>query len=301
MNKVLLATLFLALLTSIASAKEEEPTKKADGAQSLRVIVFGAHPDDCELRAAGVAAKWAAQGHAVKFVSLTNGDVGHFAEAGGPLAKRRKAEVKQCAKILEIETEVLDIHDGELMPTLENRKAVARLIRQWQADLVLFHRPYDYHPDHRYTGVLVEDASVVVAAPFFIPDTKPTPQNPVFAYFYDAFEKPIPFEPSVVVGIDDVAEKKWACISAMPSQFADLDSWQARTVAGVPAEGTQRAAFLLERIKQRGVDLADRYREQLIERYGAEQGAKLRFAEAFEICQYGRQPTPEELEQLFPR
>src|SRR5690606_4026940 len=114
------------------------------------------------------------------------------------------------------------IHDGELMPTLENRKTVARLIRQWQADLVLFHRPYDYHPDHRYTGVLVEDASIVVAAPFFIPDTEPTRQNPVFAYFYDGFQKPIPFEPSVVVGIDDVADKKWACIAAMPSQFADL-------------------------------------------------------------------------------
>lgn len=300
MHKFMLATLLVTPLTFIASAASGESGKETDKAP-LRVIVFGAHPDDCELRAAGVAAKWAAQGHAVKFVSLTNGDVGHFAEAGGPLAKRRQAEVEQCAKILGIKTEVLDIHDGELMPTLENRKAVARLIRQWQADLVLFHRPYDYHPDHRYTGVLVEDASVVVAAPFFIPDTEPTKQNPVFAYFYDAFKKPIPFEPSVVVGIDDVADKKWACISAMPSQFADLDSWQARTAAGVPTDEKQRAAFLLERIKQRGVDLADRYREQLIKRYGAEQGAKIRFAEAFEICQYGRQPSSEELEQLFPR
>ena len=299
-NQLLLATLVVVPWTFVATAAAEEPPQESDK-PPLRVIVFGAHPDDCELRAAGVAAKWAAQGHAVKFVSLTNGDIGHFAEAGGPLAKRRKAEVEQCAKILGIETEVLDIHDGELMPTLENRKTIARLIRQWQADLVLYHRPYDYHPDHRYTGVLVDDASIVVAAPFFIPDTEPTKQNPVFAYFYDAFQKPIPFEPSVVVGIDDVANKKWACISAMPSQFADLDSWQARTVAGVPADPAQRAAFLLERIKQRGVDLADRYREQLIKRYGAEQGAHVKFAEAFEICQYGRQPTPEELERLFPR
>lgn len=299
-HKFFLATLFVASMTFIVSATAEEPAKETD-ATPLRVIVFGAHPDDCELRAAGVAAKWAAQGHAVKFVSLSNGDIGHFAEAGGPLAQRRKAEVEECAKILGIETEVLDIHDGELMPTLENRKTVARLIRQWQADLVLFHRPYDYHPDHRYTGVLVEDASIVVAAPFFIPDTKPTKQNPVFAYFFDAFKKPVPFEPSVVVGIDDVADKKWACIQAMPSQFADADSWQARTVAGVPPDPERRAAFLLGRIKQRGTDVADRYREHLVKRYGVEQGAKLKFAEAFEICQYGRQPTPEELEQLFPR
>ena len=127
------------------------------------LLVFGAHPDDCELKAGGVAAKWAARGHKVKFVATTNGDVGHFAMAGGPLALRRTAEVKRCAEMLGIETQVLDIHDGELLPTIENRRTMARLIRQWQADIVLGPRPYDYHPDHRYTGVLMEDAAVLVA------------------------------------------------------------------------------------------------------------------------------------------
>ena len=140
----------------------------------LRIIAFGAHPDDAELKASGVAALWAAAGHKVKFVAMTNGDVGHFESAGGPLAKRRKAEVAECAKILGIETEVLDIHDGELMPSLENRKKMSRLIRDWQADIVMGHRPYDYHPDHRYTGVLMDDSAVVVVAPFFVPDSPPT-------------------------------------------------------------------------------------------------------------------------------
>src|SRR5205809_3096908 len=85
----------------------------------LRIIAFGAHPDDSELKASGVAALWASQGHKVKFVAMTNGDIGHFKMAGAPLAKRRLAEVKECARILGIETEVLDIHDGELEPTLE--------------------------------------------------------------------------------------------------------------------------------------------------------------------------------------
>src|SRR5262245_56314196 len=66
----------------------------------LRIIAFGAHPDDCELREAGVAAKWAAMGHHVKFVSCTNGDIGHWGMAGGPLAKRRAAENKKCSEIL---------------------------------------------------------------------------------------------------------------------------------------------------------------------------------------------------------
>ncbi|MCB1022522.1 MAG: PIG-L family deacetylase, partial [Acidobacteria bacterium] len=131
-------------------------------AAQLRIIAFGAHPDDCEIKASGVAAKWAAMGHKVKFVAVTNGDIGHFQSAGGPLANRRSAEVQACAEILGIEAEVLDNHDGELMPTLENRKKIARLIREWQADVVLSPRPNDYHPDHRYTAILVQDAAFMV-------------------------------------------------------------------------------------------------------------------------------------------
>src|SRR5713101_5276939 len=137
----------------------------------LRIICFGAHPDDCELKAGGVAILWAAQGHHVKFVSVTNGDIGHWREAGGPLARRRKAEVERAAKVLGIATEVLDIHDGELLPTLENRRTLTRLIREWQADIVMSPRPNDYHPDHRYTGILVQDSAYMVTVPFFCPDT----------------------------------------------------------------------------------------------------------------------------------
>src|SRR5436190_20100887 len=147
--------------------------------QKLRIIVFGAHPDDAELEAGGTAAKWAKLGHEVKMVSVTNGDIGHWREAGGPLAKRRTAEVKAADKMLGVTTQVLDIHDGELEPNLENRRTITRLIREWKADIVLAHRPNDYHPDHRYTGVLVQDAAFMVAVPFFCPGTQPLKKNPV--------------------------------------------------------------------------------------------------------------------------
>ncbi|MBD0368115.1 MAG: PIG-L family deacetylase [Flavisolibacter sp.] len=266
----------------------------------LRIIAFGAHPDDNELKASGVAAMWAAQGHKVKFVAVTNGDIGHFEQAGGPLAKRRLAEVQACAKTLGIETEVLDIHDGELEPNLENRKKIARLIREWQADIVLCHRPYDYHPDHRYVGVLVQDAAVVVVAPFFVPNTPPTKRNPVFLYYSDPFLRPYPFDPTIVIGIDEVAEKKWDCVSAMPSQFGDEHSWQASTLPNVPKEDKKREAYLLDLFRQRNMEIADKYRNRLIELYGKDKGSKIKYAEAFELCQYGRQPTIEELKQLFP-
>lgn len=269
-------------------------------AQPLRIIAFGAHPDDAELKASGVAALWAAQGHKVKFVAMTNGDVGHFAEAGGPLARRRQAEVTECARILGIETHVMDIHDGELVPSLENRKAVARLIREWQADIVMGHRPYDYHPDHRYTGVLLNDAAVVVVAPFFVPDTPPTTRNPVFMYYSDGFQDPKAFEPTVVVGIDEVADKKWKCVSAMPSQFGDRDSWQGRTLPNVPQGDRERQTYLLELVKKRNLAVADQYRERLLALYGKERGQAFKYAEAFQLGQYGRQASLDELKRMFP-
>lgn len=286
---------FFIITTPLSSLFAQE-----SNSEPLRIIAFGAHPDDCELKAGGVAALWAAQGHKVKFVAMTNGDIGHFSEAGGPLAIRRLAEVQECARILGIETEVLDIHDGELMPTLENRKTVARLIRDWQADIVLFHRPYDYHADHRYTGVLVEDASVLVAAAFFTPGTPPTKKNPIFMYYSDGFQRPYPFEPTIVVGIDEVAEEKWNCIRSMPSQFADADSWGGRTLPNVPQNAEQRQEYILGVHQKRIAQVADKYRERLVQLYGQEKGNKIKYAEAFELCQYGSQVSVEELKKLFP-
>lgn len=269
-------------------------------AAPLRIIAFGAHPDDAEQKAGGVAALWAAKGNKVKLVSMTNGDVGHFEMAGGPLATRRKAEVQQCAHIFGSEVDVLDIHDGELVPSLENRKTVARLIRSWQADIVMGHRPNDYHPDHRYTGVLMEDSAVLVVAPFFTPDTPAVKRNPVYLYYSDDFKQPYPFDPTIVVSIDAVADKKWACIQAMPSQFGDRDSWQGRTRPDVPSGDRERGAFLLDMVKGRNAAVADRYRAQLVALYGEQRGRQVKYAEAFQLCQYGRQPTADELKRLFP-
>jgi len=297
MRSLSLAVLLLVLLampttrTTAVNAQQSEP---------LRVIAFGAHPDDAELKSAGVASLWAQRGAKVKLVAMTNGDVGHFEQAGGPLAKRRKAEVQECARTFGTEVEVMDIHDGELMPTLDNRRAMARLIRNWQADIVMGHRPYDYHPDHRYVGVLMDDSAVVVAAPFFVPDTPPSKRNPVFMYYEDDFKHPYPTQADIVVSIDSVAEKKWACITAMPSQFGDADSWQARTRPNIPTTEAGRKAALLDVVKTRNENVANKYRAQLIALYGEQKGKAVKYAEAFELGQYGRQPTMDELKKMFP-
>src|SRR5688572_33262399 len=270
------------------------------GNRPLRIIAFGAHPDDAELKFAGTAALFAAQGHKVKLVALTNGDVGHFAQAGGPLALRRKAEVEACHAKLGVETAVLDIHDGELMPDLETRKKVANLIREWQADIVLSHRPWDYHPDPRAVGKLAEDAAVVVAAPFFAPYTPPTKVNPIFLFYSDGFQKPYPFDPIIAVGFDDVAQKKWDCVGDMPSQFADADSWQARYRGNAPADPAERAAMILNGVKQRSAEVANQHRALLVKLYGQQKGSAIKYAEAFELNQYGSPATVDELKQLLP-
>lgn len=272
-----------------------------DGDRPLRIIAFGGHPDDCEVRASGVAAMWAAMGHQVKFVSVTNGDIGHYKMAGGPLALVRKAEVEDCGEILGLaETVVLDNHDGELMPTLENRKTIARLIRDWQADIVLGPRSNDYHPDHRYTAILVQDAAFMVTVPFFTPDVPRVERNPVFLYFYDRFQKPYPFEPDVIVGIDDYGDQKYACMAALRSQFSDWNAWHGGYLDEVPTEEEARKAYIAGRFQQRDAWVADTWRDLLVEYYGEERGNAFRFAEAFEVSEYGSQPTREQLKALFP-
>ncbi|NBT62728.1 MAG: PIG-L family deacetylase [Planctomycetia bacterium] len=257
-------TCFL-FLSSVSTAGDA--VLKAEN--KLRIIVFGAHPDDAEYKAGGTAAKWAKLGHHVKLVSVTNGDIGHWKMAGGPLALRRKAEVKAAAKILGVTSEVLDIHDGELLPTLENRKTITRLIREWNADIVIAHRPWDYHPDHRYVGVLVQDAAFMVTVPFFCPDVAPLKKNPVFLYSSDGFQKPYPFVPDVAVSVDDV-------------------------------NPVARKAWLKENWSRRQSAEASRHRELLVRLYGEEAGRAVKYAETFELCEYGSRPNRDELKRLFP-
>ena len=273
----------------------------AEPAAPLRIICFGAHPDDCEIQAAGTAALWAAKGHKVKLVSVTNGDIGHWREAGGPLAKRRLAEVQAAAAVLVVETEVLDIHDGEILPTLENRRMLVRLIRQWNADIVIAPRPNDYHPDHRYTGVLVQDAAYMVTVPFFCPDVPHLTRNPVFLYFPDSFQKPNPFVPDIVINIDGVIERKLDALDKLVSQFHEGGANGGPHLMPADAEGQKRrTAEVREYFRNRQKGLAARFQDQIRAWYSPEAASRIQYIEAFEICEYGRRPDKAELKRMFP-
>ena len=264
----------------------------------LNILVIGAHPDDADLCAGGSAIQWADLGHNVKFLSLTNGDAGHQTLGGGPLAKQRRGEAQEVARRLGIaEYEVLDNHDGELVPSVNVRMQVIRRIRRWNADVVILPRPNDYHPDHRNTGLVVQDAAYMVIVPNVASDTPPLKDNPVFLYCQDRFQKPNPFEPTIAVSIDDVFDRKVEGLDAHVSQFYEWLPWTAHVDHLVPKDKKERKKWLAN---WRSRKVTPAVRSSLQKWYGEETGAKVVNAEAFELCEYGRQVNDDEIRVLFP-
>jgi len=266
----------------------------------LRLLVIGAHPDDCEVKAGGLAALYAALGHCVRFATLTNGATGHHAIGGVELARRRRDEALAAAAVLGIEYEIFDNHTGELEPSVANRKQVIRLLREFGPDLVLTHRPWDYHPDHRYTGMLVQDASYIITVPNMLPLTEHAERMPVIMYLGDTFQKPLPLDPDVVVDIDAVIETKLDMLHCHASQMYEWLPYNRGELDTVPADEEGRRAFMAERRLGAFAATADRYRDRLVELYGRDRGERIQYAEAFETCEYGAALTPEKRALLFP-
>lgn len=280
------------------SRSEIMPTEN----QKLSILMIGAHPDDCELKAGGTAVKWAQCGHRVKFVALTGGDNGHPTMNGLALRQRRREEARQAARRLGIwGSEVLDNPGGELMPTLDRRRQVVSLIREMKADVVISHRSTDYHPDHRYTAALVQDSAYMVTVPFFVPEVTALERNPLFLYFEDGFTRPNPFLPQIAVNIDEVFEQKMAGIEAHVSQMFEWTPFMQGRSSGipqqVPTDPQERRQWLANIWFP---ERPSREVQQCLQAWYGETAAQIQHAEAFEICEYGRQVDREEIQRLFP-
>jgi LmbE family N-acetylglucosaminyl deacetylase len=269
--------------------------------QQIRALMIGAHPDDCEFRTGGLAAKYRQRGDVVKFVSATNGNAGHHEMGGGPLARRRLEETRRVAEVADIEYEVLDIPDGQLETDLATRERFIRLIREFKPDLVFTHRPNDYHPDHRRTGILVQDASYLIRVPNICAQTPHLTTTPIILYMQDNFQKPNPFTADVVVAVDDVMEQKARMLHCHTSQMYEWLAYDADYLDELPSGDAERVAWMRERTLRRDGHAADRFREQLIARYGEERGRAVRAVEAFEVSEYGRGLPPDQIDTYFPR
>ena len=264
---------------------------------AIRVIMIGAHPDDCDLNGGGTAALFSSMGCAVKFVSLTNGDAGHQSEKGPRLAARRLAEAQEAGRRLNITYDVLDHHDGQLVPSIEIRLEVIKKIREWNADIVIAPRPNDYHPDHRYAGVLVQDAAYMVMVPDIAPEAPALRKNPLFLYFQDRFKQPYPFQPDIALDINSVFNQKIDALDAHESQVYEWLPWIGHYSDQVPKNKVDRKAWLAD---SRSIVITSAVRSSLEKWYGIDRAAATKQAEAFEICEYGMQPDKEQIKKLFP-
>jgi len=293
MKNIIIFFLFFGLI-QITSSQEKK----------LNIIAIGAHPDDCDFKFGGTAALFAKMGHNVKFLSLTNGDAGHQSEGGGALGNRRRQEARKAGKAIGIaEYQTLDNHDGELLPSLQVRHQVIRAIRKWNADIVLGHRPNDYHPDHRNAGKVVVDASYMVIVPNVCPDTPPLSKNPLFLYMEDSFTKPYPHQPDIVVAIDDIIELKIDGLHAHTSQMYEWLPWTNGgddNLEKIPTKNNERRKWLSKKIKNRSSDINSQKRNSLVKWYGKDLAKIVKYIESFEVAEYGMQPTDKDLRSFFP-
>jgi len=275
------------------------PSGEIPSSKRLRVLIIGAHPDDPD-DSGGTAAKYAALGHTVKMLSLTNGNAGHQNMAGGLLARRRAEEARRAGKVIGAEYQVLDNADGELLPSLENRRLLIRLIREFRPDLIFGPRPSDYHPDHRSAAILLQDAAYLVTVPNIEPQTPILEKMPVIMYVSDFFQTPRPFRPDVAVDITDTVETKLDMLDCHESQMYEWLPFNRSGLADVPADKSARRSWLGSTRKPALAKEADQCREALSKFYGAEKAANIKFAEGFECSEYGSPLTPENLPVLFP-
>jgi len=286
----LIQVVILILVPSMVNSQNNQDKK-------LNIVIIGAHPDDPD-KAGGTAYKWTQLGHNVLMVSLTNGDAGHQSLKARELAKIRREEARKAGEVIGVRYITLDNHDGQLMPTYENRLEVIKVIREHKADVVIFHRPYDYHPDHRYTGVLVLDAAYMVTVPTILPKVPHLEKNPMFLFLSDGFIHPEPFKADVCIDIDDVIEKKIDMYHQHKSQMYEWLPFNRGGLDQVPESDQARREWLGK--NRKSGSNAGPYREKLIELYGEERGSQIRFCEAFQDSGYGARLTKQNMYYYFP-
>ena len=277
----------------------------------MKVLMIGAHQDDNEFRCGGLAYKLVRRGHEVKFLSMCNGCGGHHIMTPAETTATRAKESAKVAELLGITYDVWeDQPDCSLVADLETRRRLIRYIRNFSPDLIIAHRPNDYHADHRASGQLVMDASYMLIVPHECADTPAMRDMPVIMYNEDHFSDP-DFKGDLLIDVDNVVDIKMKIADINECQVYE---WLPYTKFETVPEGKEERFEWLK-----GMDLsreytdeeimslkrgyavryaktAARFRKELIEKYGKEKGSKIRFAEAYQVCEYGN-PLSEEMEK----
>jgi LmbE family N-acetylglucosaminyl deacetylase len=269
-------------------------------ASPLRLLILGAHPDDAEFHAGGLATKYRRLGHMVRIISLTCGDAGHQSQFGPALAARRRDEMRAAAEVIGADFAMWEHRDGRLEPHLELRWQIIRELRAFAPDLVLTHRTNDYHPDHRAAGHVVRDASYLVTVPAIVPEAPILRSPPVIAYLPDRFTRPNPLRGDVAIDVTEELDTILEMLACHRSQVFEWLPFNQGVLEQLPADDAGQRAWLRDWFCRYLHPQADRYRQELIASYGSPRGEQIEFAEVFEISEYAAQLNAESRRRLFP-
>ena len=264
------------------------------------LLILGAHPDDAEYHAGGIATRYRAMGRTVKMVSLTNGGAGHHKRCSEELVPMRRQEAAEAGRVIGAVYETWDYPDGELEATLDVRRQVIREIRTFAPDLVLTHRTCDYHADHRAVGEAVRDASYLVTVPGFMREVPALRRDPVVAYLPDLFTKPYPLSPDVILEVSNELDSIIKMLSCQRSQVFEWLPYEEGILDTVPQEEEKRITWLRDWYAKHVAGRVSRYYDNLVSIHGEAKAREIKFIEVFEISEYARQPDAATIDLLFP-
>lgn len=262
--------------------------------KELRVMAIGAHPDDPDVNMAGTIRKFVLEGARVRMVSVLNGDKGHRTMPPDELSKRRYAEAQASARVLGVEKYlVLGGHDCELEVTMEWKKKLTKVIREFAPHLIFTHRTCDYHADHRAVAQLVMDVAYFLKVPYWCPEVPVPDVMPAVFFMRDRFTMPRELRPDVVLDVTDVQDVAADALCCHESQFFE---WLPPEIPGAQAENPGKDGSI--EAKRAFVKKYWFSRKRLdARRFNLE----FEYPEVFELSEYGRQPSSAELQEMFPR
>jgi LmbE family N-acetylglucosaminyl deacetylase len=205
---------------------------------SQKILVILAHPDDPEFFCGATIARWTAAGHKVVYWLLTCGDKGASNIDTNPneLCSDRRVEQRAAASVLGVsEVNFMENPDGYLIPDLNLRKEVTRIIRKERPDVLVTCDPKTLyvgdsrinHPDHRAAGQVVLDAVFPAAGnPLYFPELIQIeglePHTPREVWIS------LTLDPNIKVDVTDLWETKLLALYEHGSQIGDKESFTER-------------------------------------------------------------------------
>jgi N-acetylglucosamine malate deacetylase 1 len=263
-----------------------------------RVLVLGAHPDDAEIAAGGLLVRQRQLGAVVRLVSVTDGRSGHHATPPSQLVLIRREEARKSGELIGAEYVTWDFPDGELQADLQLRAAIIREMRAFKPNLVLTHRPNDYHPDHRAVGQAVQDASYMVTVPHISPEIPALRSDPVVAYMSDFFTRPNSLRPDIVLDIAAEFETVVRMAACHRSQFFEWLPWHDGKLADVPESDAAKLVWLNDWLTKFVQRRWQHFQSEVTQRMQFTSAAPL--IEVYEISEYAGKLDPELRLRLFP-